>query len=38
MDKKKLNSNEMEQFHPSFYLGGITTEDMSDSTVKSKEN
>ena len=35
--KKILKSNEMEQFYPRFCVGGVTGEDISDSTVKSGE-
>ena len=32
-----LKTIEIEQFYPIFYFGGVTVEDMSDSTVKSGE-
>lgn len=35
--KKKLKSNEIEQFHPSFYFCGVTVEDMSDLYMRSGE-
>ena len=38
MDKKKiLKTIEIEQIYLRFYFGGVTVEDMSDSTVKRVE-
>ena len=35
--KKRLISNEIKPFYTNFYFGGVTMEDMNNSTVKIGE-